>query len=189
MIDSSDSDFFRVSKEEEVSEDWILAKKKGGKSKVKEPQQATRKSNRIQDQGIPMQEKAAMLKSIQNLEAQGNSENNPFNIVNKASDKYLESVASSCNITLGSMSESPEEVISAMQAQELVRSAIAQAELRNESSLDKQWDIGSEGVSQEEGIDLADIDNSTRGAVGFRMNKRAINKTRKDKASGRKSAL
>lgn len=186
MTDSSASDLFRMSKGEEISEDWVLAKKKGGKSKVKEPQHATRKSNRIQDQGIPMQEKAAMLKSIQNLEARGNFENNPFNILNKASTNYLEYVAISCDITLGSMSESPEEVITAMQAQELVRSAIAQAELRNESALDKQGDIVFGDVSQDEGAELAVINNSTRGVIGFKMNKSGSTRLKRGKGSGRK---
>lgn len=118
-----------ISEVEGPVEEWTLAKKKGGRGRVKEIQIATRKSSCIQDQGIPMQEKAAMLKSIQNLESQGTTASNPFNILNNASVKYLEFVASSCGIALGSTVESPHEVISAMQAQEVARCAIAQAEL------------------------------------------------------------
>lgn len=51
------------------SEGWMVANKKGSKGRVKEHVAPTRKSSRIQDQGIPMQEKAAMLKSIHNLES------------------------------------------------------------------------------------------------------------------------
>lgn len=46
------------------NDEWTVAKKKGAKSRVKEPQFPTRKSIRIQDQGIPMGKKSAMLKSI-----------------------------------------------------------------------------------------------------------------------------
>lgn len=37
------------------SEGWLTAKKKGKKTRVIEPQLATRKSSRIQDQGIPIE--------------------------------------------------------------------------------------------------------------------------------------
>ena len=53
---------------------------------------------------------------------------NPFTILNDTPVHYLEKVASSCDIALGSQSESVKEVILAMQAQELVRAAIAKVE-------------------------------------------------------------
>lgn len=74
-----------------------------------------------------MEQKASKLKSIQNLETQGKFEN-PFNVLNNASVDYLEQVAISCGISLGSQSQNAKEIISAMQAQELVRVALARAE-------------------------------------------------------------
>lgn len=104
-----------------------LCPRKRGKNRFKEPQVATRKSSRIQDQGIPMQEKASLLKSIQNLDTLGKIVTNSFTILNDSHVHYL-GVASSCGIVLSSQSVSVKEVILAMQAQKLVRAAVAKAD-------------------------------------------------------------
>ena len=62
-----------------------------------------------------MEKKAANLKSIQNLDSQGNTKN-PFNVLNNASINHLEFVASSCGITLGNHCSKSRDIITAMQA-------------------------------------------------------------------------
>lgn len=88
-------------------------KKKGRRGTIIEPALATRKSSRIQDQGIPMEKKASRLKSIQNQETQGITTNS-FNVLNSTHAEYLEKVAISCGIVLGSQSQAASEIISAM---------------------------------------------------------------------------
>lgn len=83
-----------------VAAGWLSAKKKGRKNRIIEPQPATRKSSRIQDQGITIEKKASKLNPIQNLEASG-IPTNSFNVLNNVSFDYLENVAISCGISLG----------------------------------------------------------------------------------------
>lgn len=123
----SDRDSLVVFYIDGVAEVWMSTRKKGRRSRIMEPQLATRKSSRIQDQGIPMEKKASMLKSIHNLETQAKTKNS-FNVLNNASTDYLDKVATSCGIILGSQSQTASEIISAMQAQELVRAVLARAE-------------------------------------------------------------
>lgn len=139
----------------------------------------TRKSNRIQDQGIPMQEKEAMLKSIQNLESQGNTDHNSFNILSNASFSYLENMAVSCGISLGSHTESPQEVISAMQAQELARAALAKAKLEKGKSSEQNVEGDYKEDSRDEDVQLEMVDNVSRGVVGFKLGKRVSSRLKK----------
>lgn len=130
-----------------------------------------------------MQEKAALLKSIQN---KGNNEKNPFNILNDASASYLENVALSYGITLGSHLESAKDVISARQAQEIARSAIAKAKLEKVISSEQKVDGEVKEGSGDEEVNMNVIDNETRGVVGFKLNKRCRSRLKSDKITSRK---
>lgn len=112
-----------------------------------------------------MEKKALMLKSIQNLETQSTTENS-FNVFNNASSDYLEKVTTSCGIILGSQSQSASEIISAMQAQELVRIVLAKAEKKKSVKGDDGIQ-NSKGDNAEVGENLDIIDNELRGCYRF----------------------
>lgn len=116
-----------ITTEVEGLSDACVTYQKRGK-KFKEPVVTIRKSSRIHDQDISMQEKASLLKSIHNLDNKGKIANNSFIILNDTPVHYLEEVASVCGIVLGAQNVGAKDVISAMQAQELARAAIAKAD-------------------------------------------------------------
>lgn len=163
----------------EMAVGWLSTKKKGRKHKVLEPPSATRKSLRIQDQGLTMEKKASKLKSIHNLEDPG-TPSNPFNVLNLVSSDYLEKVAISCNINLGDNSQSAKEIISSMQAHELVRAALAQAE-RDKVESSKHETSGLRTENSKRGVSLNIVSSVERGEAFV---KRSRNKEKNELQNG-----
>ena len=138
---------------------------------------ATRKSTRIQDQGMPIQEKASLLKPIHNLDNQGTISNNSFTILNDSSIPYLEEVASVCGISLGGQEKDASIVITAMQAQEKARVAITMDELvsqRDEGKSKSKSGGEQSSVKDSEHIKRGDDTRNNGGIRGVNRDKAGI---------------
>jgi hypothetical protein len=136
---------------------WQSPKSKKKKKKVKKVVVATRTSQRILRDGVPVVEKAALRASAKNYILGNNSSANSFTILQNTPSDVLQNLVSDMNIVV----ENIEEQIGVFRAEELARAALAEANYK--VYLDKLKDRDKPRVEDTtEDLSIGVINNSER---------------------------
>ena len=154
MESCHDDDMAEVLEQTWISSSKKKAKKKtGGKVVI-----ATRVSNRIQQDGRSMLEKAMQRAQNRDDVSKGISESNQFLVLNNLSNDYIQEVASALDLDIVNV----DTQIEVFKAEEKVRAALAEANYKEYlESVNKRTAPQGEEAIQEYSLNV--IDNTARG--------------------------
>jgi hypothetical protein len=154
MESCHDDDMAEILEQTWISSSKKKAKKKtGGKVVI-----ATRVSNRIQQDGRSMLEKAMQRAQSRDDVSKGISESNQFLVLNNLSNDYIQDVASALDLDIVNV----DTQIEVFRAEEKVRAALAEANYKEYlESVNKRTAPQGEEAIQEYSLNV--IDNTARG--------------------------